>query len=113
MYKRLEKIWREDNIRGRHPDADKGGLWDQSNTVLIDDSRLKGAAQPHNLLEIPEFQNRPEQRGTDVLAQVVGYLEELRVQDDVSRFMRQRSFRVDDGWARPWREDGEGQNQQA
>ncbi len=113
VYKRLEKIWRDDTMRDRHPDAEKGGLWDQSNTVLIDDSRLKGAAQPHNLLEIPEFQNRPEQRGTDVLAQVVGYLEELRVQDDVSRFMRLRSFRLDDGWARPWRGEVQVQSGQA
>lgn len=106
VYKRLERIWRDDRIKESHPDADKGGVWDQSNTVLIDDSRSKAAAQPHNLLEIPEFKNTPEQRGTDVLGQVMGYLEELRWQEDVSRFMRQRSFRVDDGWAAPWLEEG-------
>jgi len=105
VYKRLERIWQNDRIKESHPDADRGGMWDQSNTVLIDDSRLKAAAQPHNLLEIPEFKNTPEQRGTDVLGQVVGYLEELRLQEDVSRFMRQRSFRVDDGWAAPWLEE--------
>lgn len=104
VYKRLDKIWRNGTIQDRHPDAGRGGVWDQSNTVLIDDSRMKAAAQPHNLLQIPEFKNTPEQRDTDVLGQVVGYLEELRFQEDVSRFMREKSFRVDGAWAGPWLE---------
>ena len=111
VYKRLDKIWGDDAIGVCHPDAGRGGGWDQSNTVLIDDSRVKAAAQPHNLLEIPEFKNTPEQSGKDVLGQVVGYLEELRSQEDVSRFIRQTSFRVDDGWARPWPEEAPGKNQ--
>lgn len=105
VYKRLDKVWRNETIRNGHPDVERGGVWDQSNTVLIDDSRLKAAAQPYNLLEIPEFTNSPEQRDADVLAQVVAYLEELRAQEDVSRFIRQRSFRVDDGRARGWPEE--------
>lgn len=112
VYKRLDKIWRNETIRNGHPDVHRGGVWDQSNTVLIDDSRAKAAAQPHNLLEIPEFTNTPEQRDADVLAQVVGYLEELRAQEDVSRFIRQRSFRVDDGRARPWPEEVRVESQQ-
>ncbi|KAI9881359.1 MAG: hypothetical protein M1830_003366 [Pleopsidium flavum] len=109
VYKRLDKIWQNETLRHTHPEADKGGKWDQSNTILIDDSRLKAAAQPHNLLEIPEFKNRPEQSQTDVLKQVAGYLEELRLQADVSAFIRKRSFRVDDGWSRPWPEELTGQ----
>lgn len=105
VYKRLDKIWQNETIRHTHPAAEEGGTWDQSNTVLIDDSRLKAAAQPHNLLEIPEFKNTPEQRQTDVLKQVAGYLEELRTQADVSTFVGKRSFRIDDGWSRPWPEE--------
>ncbi|MCJ1361527.1 hypothetical protein MMC16_000627 [Acarospora aff. strigata] len=97
VYKRLDKIWKDKRIRYFHPDAESGGEWDQSNTVLIDDSKTKAATQPHNLLEVPEFTNSPEQRNTDVLKQVTAYLEELRWQEDVSAFIRARSFGSDDG----------------
>ncbi len=102
VYKRLDKIWHNDTLSHSHPDAGRGAVWDQSNTILIDDSRAKAAAQPHNLLEIPEFRNTPERKESDVLRQVAGYLEELRSQEDVSAFMRKRSFRLDDGWCCPW-----------
>lgn len=104
VYKKLDKIWRNETIKYTHPNAEKGEIWDQTNTILIDDSRTKAAAQPHNLLEIPEFKNKAEQKKTDVLKQVAGYLEELRWQVDVSAFIRTRSFRIDDGWSRPWPE---------
>ncbi|KAI5285306.1 hypothetical protein KEM54_000667 [Ascosphaera aggregata] len=51
VYKNLEWVWEDVNIKGY-------GNWDQSNTVLVDDSRLKAASHPFNLLEIPEFDGR-------------------------------------------------------
>jgi hypothetical protein len=52
IYKNLEDIWRDSRVdRARVPN----GSWSLANTVLIDDSVLKAKAQPHNLLQIPEF----------------------------------------------------------
>ncbi|KAI5293399.1 hypothetical protein KEM52_005583 [Ascosphaera acerosa] len=48
VYKNLDWVWQDRVVR-------KSGSWDQSNTVLVDDSRTKGASHPYNLLEIPEF----------------------------------------------------------
>ena len=52
VYKKLDKIWRDKYIQAKCPD---GGRWDQTNTILVDDSHLKALAQPYNLLQIPEF----------------------------------------------------------
>ncbi|KAI9837572.1 MAG: hypothetical protein M1819_007223 [Sarea resinae] len=104
VYKRLEKVWYDAEISSYHPSAsssetastgDKKGketLWNQSNTVLIDDTTLKAASQPYNLLEIPEFSNRPGQMDSNLLSEVMAYLEGLRWQSDVSAFMREHPF---------------------
>lgn len=78
-----------------HPDSEKGIKWDQRNTVLIDDSALKGSAQPHNLVQIPEFTKDKADSG-DVLQQIIAYLEELQMYDDVSNFISQTPFRPDE-----------------
>ncbi|KAI9700440.1 MAG: hypothetical protein M1836_002455 [Candelina mexicana] len=105
VYKRLEWVWEDDSIAVSHPHYAKGGRWDQSNTVLIDDTTLKATAQPHNLLEVPEFTGGPAQMKLDLLRQVVGYVEELRWQVDVSSFIKQNPFRVDSGWDHHWPDD--------
>ena len=96
VYKKLDRIWDSESLSW------KGVKWDQRNTVLIDDSALKASAQPHNLVEIPEFTKEKEET-SDVLAQVVGYLEEARTWEDVSTFIKDRPFRVDRGWANDWK----------
>ncbi|KAK3633518.1 hypothetical protein LTR56_015771 [Elasticomyces elasticus] len=75
VYKQLSWVWRDDHIT----DA-----WAQDNTVLIDDSVDKGASEPYNLIKIDAFEGTPEQLETDVLGQVVGYLEVLKRARDVS-----------------------------
>ncbi|KAI9796230.1 MAG: hypothetical protein M1835_004492 [Candelina submexicana] len=105
VYKRLEWVWEDDSIAVSHPHYAKGGRWDQSNTVLIDDATLKATAQPHNLLEVPEFTGGAAQMKLDLLRQVVGYVEELRWQVDVSSFIKQNPFRVDSGWDHQWVDD--------
>ncbi|KAI9721449.1 MAG: hypothetical protein M1812_002211 [Candelaria pacifica] len=105
VYKRLEWVWGDEAIAVSHPQYEEGARWDQSNTVLIDDTTLKAFAQPHNLLEISEFTGKPAQMRLDVLRQVVGYLEELRWQGDVSSFMKQTPFNIDSGWDHQWPED--------
>ncbi|MCJ1298143.1 hypothetical protein MMC08_000932 [Hypocenomyce scalaris] len=96
VYKNLDRIWDSESLSW------KGVKWDQGNTVLIDDSALKASAQPHNLVEIPEFTKEKEET-SDVLAQVVGYLEEARTWEDVSTFIKDTPFRVDRGWANDWK----------
>lgn len=66
---------------------------------------MKASAQPHNLLEIPEFiKGREEESkgGWDVLGQVVAYLEEARRWSNVSAFMRKRPYEINSGWGWDW-----------
>ena len=94
VYKKLEPIWNDRQIQGSWRDH---GRWNQSNTVLVDDSHLKARAQPHNLLQVPEFQaqrwnsQKPEIRAkvevqqTQILQSLIVKLEELKWHEDVSR----------------------------
>ncbi|KAK3080557.1 hypothetical protein LTS18_000277 [Coniosporium uncinatum] len=102
VYKQLKFVWNNPDVQRTHPGIGRGGKWDQGNTVLVDDSVVKAAADPFNLLQIPEFEGRREQTQTDTLGMVVGYLEELRGWGDVSAFMRVRKFGVDAGWGWDW-----------
>lgn len=108
-YKNLDRIWASDDIQRHMPGYESGARFDQRNTILIDDSSLKAAAQPHNLLEIPEFKgvdaNTPVQ---DVLSEVVGYLEVLKMQEDVSKFIHKDPFRANGDWRIEWAELGLG-----
>lgn len=98
VYKKLDRVWDSKALSSMHPDAEKGVKWDQRNTVLIDDSALKASAQPHNLVHIPEF-TKDKADSCDVLQQVVAYLEELRMYEDVSNFIKQTPFRPDEDGA--------------
>lgn len=96
VYKRLDRIWDSIALRGSHPQAANGGRWTQANTLLLDDSVIKAQAQPFSLVEIPEF-TRPSQygqreKGQEVLRQVMVYLEEARMFEDVSAFVREKRF---------------------
>ncbi|RYO48544.1 hypothetical protein AA0116_g12472 [Alternaria tenuissima] len=103
VYKNLKLVWSRSQIQSFHPDYEAGtGKFGQHNTVLIDDSSLKASAQPHNLLEIPEFSATPEQMEGDVLREVAGYLEALRTQADVSRFIRKEPFAADGRYTFDW-----------
>ncbi|XPS67907.1 hypothetical protein M3J09_000202 [Ascochyta lentis] len=105
VYKNLDLVWNREEIQQQHPDYANGGRFGQHNTVLIDDSMLKAAAQPHNLLQISEFSATPQQMREDKLREVAGYLETLRTQQDVSKFMRKEHFQHSTGrWAYEWPE---------
>lgn len=93
VYKRLSWAWQDQSIQAASAQPDS--VWDQSNTVLIDDSAEKAASEPHNLICLEEFQDRPAQRKSDVLGQVVNYLEALKHQNDVSAFMQMVPFTYD------------------
>jgi hypothetical protein len=105
VYKNLKLIWSRSQIQSYHPDYETGGRFGQHNTVLIDDSALKASAQPYNLLEIPEFSATPEQMQGDVLREVAGYLDALKQQSDVSRFIKKHPFVEGGQWTFDWPDD--------
>jgi len=96
VYKRLDKVWDDPAIQARHPGARTGARWDQTSTIMIDDSVEKARSEPFNLLEIPEFTNRPEEPA-DVLRQVAEYLEMCLLQTNVSWYVREKPFKLGAG----------------
>lgn len=90
-YKRLTKLWGDPKIAASHPDTQNGGRWDQTNTVLIDDSSEKARSEPYNLIEIPEFFGDDKEVG-DVLPQVHDYLNFLSMHENVSATIRHSPF---------------------
>lgn len=97
VYKKLDKIWADPNIQ---TSAQSGQKWNQTNTVLVDDSHVKALAQPHNLVQVPEFENNAPKEGGEallswqmqevaVLKSLEQKLEELKWQVDVSRLIRE------------------------
>ncbi|OAA45303.1 NIF domain protein [Beauveria brongniartii RCEF 3172] len=95
-YKRLARVWGDRCVMAAHPDAQGGGRgrWDQSNTVLVDDSAEKARSEPHNLLRIPEYLG-PEAESQHVLPQVHDYINELAWQADISQYIRENPFKLD------------------
>ncbi|GJC93801.1 phosphoprotein phosphatase [Colletotrichum higginsianum IMI 349063] len=93
VYKRLELVWREKNVQAAHPDAAYGGRWDQTNTVLVDDSSEKARSEPYNLLRVPEFFGNANEPGY-IVPQIHDYLNALCHQSDVSAYMRENPFEV-------------------
>jgi hypothetical protein len=105
VYKNLDLVWKNDEIQKQHSAFADGGRFGQHNTILIDDSVLKANAQPHNLLQITEFTATPEDMKSDVLREVAGYLEAVRKQSDVSKFIHKEPFKVNGGWTYEWPQD--------
>ena len=90
VYKQLSWVWSNKAIQAKSP-----GTWSQANTILIDDSVEKAASEPYNIVQIDEFEGKPEQMKVDVLGQVVKYMETLRGEKDVSAYMRTKPFVFD------------------
>ncbi|KAF4985661.1 hypothetical protein FGRMN_11129 [Fusarium graminum] len=100
VYKRLTTIWTNPRVMAAHPRAHKGGLWDQTNTILVDDSFEKGRSEPFNMLILPEFAGLAKET-PNVLPQVHDYINELAHQSDISRFVRQSPFKPDPDYILP------------
>jgi NLI interacting factor-like phosphatase len=99
VYKQLSWIW-EPEAPIKHP---KDIVWDQKNTVLLDDSIAKAAAEPHNLLQVPEFEGFEEQ--IDVLGQALGFINWLKDFADVSSAICSKPFKADGDWSWDWKSD--------
>jgi hypothetical protein len=91
-YKRLTTIWSDPTIARSHPEA--GKVWEQGNTVLLDDSVEKARSEPYNAIRIPEFLGNTEE-SPEVLPMVHDYLNTLAWQADVSAYIRAHPFRVE------------------
>ncbi|KAK7416449.1 hypothetical protein QQZ08_012000 [Neonectria magnoliae] len=100
VYKRLTSVWSNPRVMSSHPAAEHGGRWDQTNTVLVDDSLEKARTEPFNLLQIPEFSGI-ETESPHVLPQVHDYLNALSHQADISRSIRLKPFRLDPSYSLP------------
>jgi NLI interacting factor-like phosphatase len=93
--KDLNLVWGNRKMGG------KKGRYGAGNTVLLDDSVIKAAYQPYNHICVPEFLGMGAWEGDVALREVAGYLEMLRYQGDIARFIKQRPFRLGDGWVSP------------
>lgn len=91
-YKRLSKVWKDPNIAGTHPAYHEGFRWDQTNTVLIDDSREKARSEPHNLIEVPEWFGDTNEKDR-ILPQVHDYLNHLSMSSNVSACLHSRPWK--------------------
>lgn len=92
-YKRLTKLWSDNKIARSHPLWASGGRWNQTNTVLVDDSLEKGRSEPFNLVEIPEFFGDEKESG-EILPQVHDFLNHLSLHSNVSACLRARPFKA-------------------
>jgi len=89
-YKRLTQLWADPTIAAAHP---TGGVWNQGNTVLIDDSVEKARSEPYNAITLPEYVGRGET--SPVLPLVHDYLNLLAWQADISTYIRTHPFQAD------------------
>lgn len=100
VYKTLETVWSNQEIQASYPISHQNGRfktkkkaaqgksrWDQTNTVLIDDSKLKALSEPYNILEIPEFTNAPGIDESHIFPKVLECLDSLAQHDDVSKLL--------------------------
>ena len=98
--KDLEFVFQDRKMGG------KKERWNASNTILLDDSVVKAAYQPYNHVCIPEFVPYSQEdgcgEGDEALREIASYLEELRYQGHVARFIKQHPFRMGDGWTAPF-----------
>lgn len=91
-YKRLTKLWADPRVAQSYPAGAEGEHgWDQSNTILIDDTPEKARAEPYNAIIVPEYTGEQNEQPR-VLECVEQYLETLRYQADVSAYMRVNPF---------------------
>lgn len=89
-YKRLTSIWKDPSIAASHPLHQFGGRWDQTNTVLIDDSLDKARSEPYNLIEVPDWTGDLEDYA---LPHVHDYLNHLSRHSNVSGCLYSEPFK--------------------
>ncbi|THC92034.1 hypothetical protein EYZ11_008501 [Aspergillus tanneri] len=87
VYKTLQTVWADEQIQASYPISGNKSQWDQTNTILIDDSKLKAVSEPYNILEVPEFiTDAPED--DSVFPKTLRVLEILAQHGDISATLR-------------------------
>lgn len=92
--KDLEIVWKELNKEeiGSNFDGQKVGF-DQTNTILIEDSPYKTQLQPFNAIHLREFDRKMERDEEDrELLRVIGYLELIKFQSNISAYIKEHPF---------------------
>lgn len=79
---------RQQNYSQETSQSAVGRRWDQTNTILIDDSKLKALSEPYNILEIPEFTGSLNIDESSLFDNVLRKLDVLSRHDDVSKMLR-------------------------
>ncbi|KAL2855475.1 NLI interacting factor-like phosphatase-domain-containing protein [Aspergillus pseudoustus] len=91
VYKTLNTVWSSKDVQASYPQnkapPNSSARWDQTNTILIDDSKLKAVSEPYNLIEIPEFTNAQDIDETYIFPKVLQLLDILAKCDDVSKML--------------------------
>lgn len=115
VYKQLTWLWEDEEVQASFPKEHPAPFkiedgwkeppptkWDQSNTVLMDDTIDKAASEPYNLIRVNEFTKENKNDGDDVLGRVLAYIEDLKWEADVSAAMRVRPFMNGEGSSWDW-----------
>lgn len=117
VYKQLIWLWDDPEVQASFAaandastpaetkDSDKDaspGKWDQSNTVLLDDSVDKAASEPYNLIRLDEFTRENKYSKEDVLGRTLAYIDGLKWEADVSSAMREKPFVNGEGAIWDW-----------
>lgn len=125
VYKELHKVWASPEVQARYPGNNQtsalskksGGKsarnktkqkpstlpeaqrWNQSNTILIDDSKLKAISEPYNIIEIPELTKDHAGKANEatIFTRVLARLDLLSRYDDVTKVLHKWSERVTSG----------------
>lgn len=100
VYKQLSWVWNSPSAYTKYPAC----RWNQSNTVLIDDTILKASAEPCNLVEVPEWKGEVERN--NALGQVIAYLDWLSWHENVSCAIKSKPFKIDTEWRWNWNSAG-------
>lgn len=95
VYKQLQWVWEAVNDHNTLCDHGTFAItgcgplgWDQTNTVLIEDDAVKGAAQPFNTLLVDEYLGPVKMVDDPTLVGLQDYLKEVACSSDVSQYMR-------------------------
>ncbi|KAK6350722.1 hypothetical protein TWF718_003907 [Orbilia javanica] len=95
-FKRLSMVW--DVLTDQNSDWE----FDQTNTVLMDDSTEKASSEPYNHLLVPEYTVDIHNAGGDgALGNIAGYLEEVRRWENISSYIRENPFNKDRDYPKP------------
>lgn len=131
VVKDLEKVWAKEHYVSFENNDAAVPAWSQADTILVDEAPHTGVAQPNNALLVKEFLLTKEERDAyleapfkarakgdsglhsieacasdRVLLQVIGKLEVLRKQTNVSAILKDGDMLTDKRTASQWETEG-------